>query len=107
VQDRASLLLQLAAIGMANPDQVDGILVITVAGEEQALQFEVLGEAELATELGPLATRRLVQLVRPGQARLELWLAPSRHWLPVRLRTTWPDGTVVTHTVRRLEGGTR
>jgi hypothetical protein len=104
VQDRTSLLIQLAAIGTADPDQIDGIVAIDVgvAEQQQTLMFEVVGEVQLETALGTIATRRLVQLVRPGQARLEVWLAPRQHWMPVRLRTTWPDGTIVTHTVRRI-----
>ncbi|MEO7580799.1 MAG: DUF3108 domain-containing protein, partial [Massilia sp.] len=95
-QDRAAVLLQMAGMGRADPDQMQGVLAFFVAGQSQAgvVRFEVIGEEELATPLGTLHTLRLVQLAPAGQPTLEVWLAPARDWLPVQLRLTGPDGTV-------------
>ncbi len=104
-QDQASLMMQLAGIGLSDARQMRGVIEIFVGAASDAgiVRFEVGAEESLQSALGALSAVHLVQQVEPGQRRLELWLAPQQHWLPVRLRTTWPDGTVATQTVSRIE----
>ncbi|MBC7453861.1 MAG: DUF3108 domain-containing protein [Massilia sp.] len=100
--DRAALLMQLAAIGLAEPDQMKEVLEFYVGTGVDAgvVRFQVLGaepEPEpLATALGTLDSVHLMQVVGPGEARLEVWLAPEHHWLPVQLRVKAVDGSVLT-----------
>jgi hypothetical protein len=103
-QDRASLLMQLAGIGLAEPDQVKDVLEFYVGGGNDAgvVRFQVLGEEQLDSAIGKLASVHLVQLAQPGQARLDVWLAPERHWLPVQLRITETDGSVLTQLVTAI-----
>lgn len=110
-QDRASVLMQLAGIGLAEPEQISGQvgneIRIVVAGADSAeiARYQVMGQEDVSTALGTLAAWRLAQVVPAGQERLELWLAPGQGWLPVRLRMVRPDGGSLTQTLTRIEPG--
>ncbi len=103
-QDGATLLMQLAGIGLADPDQLQEAVDIYVGRAEGAAveRFEVLGRERLATPLGSLETIRLARAAGP---RLEIWLAPDRGWLPVQLRTNAPDGSARTQVVQAITAG--
>lgn len=107
-QDRASVLVQLAGIGLAQPEQMQDTIEIVVGAPDGAgvARFQVLGSEQLATGAGTLATVRLAELAQPAgarRARLELWLAPAHDWMPVQLRVTAPDGSVATQVLTRIE----
>ncbi|WP_137174270.1 DUF3108 domain-containing protein [Massilia sp. HP4] len=104
-QDRASLLLQLAGMGRANPDQLRGVLTfwIGAAGGARQERYEAMGMETLDTGIGALEALHLAQLAPTGAPRLEIWLAPGQDWLPVQLRLTMPDGAVRTQTLAALE----
>jgi hypothetical protein len=105
-QDRASLLMQLAGMGLAEPDQIRDVIEVYVVGAQDAgiVKFQVLGQEDVESALGTLPSWHLAQVVRPGEARLELWLAPQHSWFPVQLRMTEPDGTVGTQVVTQIQG---
>ena len=88
IQDRASVLMQLAGIGLAEPDQVRDTIDVVVAGARdlRIARFRVMGSEDVATGAGTFATWHLAELAAPGMARLDVWLAPGQGWLPVRLR---------------------
>lgn len=104
-QDRASLLILLAGMGMENPLQLRATIALQVgaAGKASIMRFEAMGDEQVQTALGPMTALHLVQQARPGQARLELWLAPALNWLPAQLRDTWPDGSVATRLLTHAE----
>lgn len=104
IQDRASLLMQLAGIGLGEPEQLRGTVEVVVAGAADAVieRFEMAGVELLPTALGPIEAWHLAQPVVPGRARLEVWLAPARGWLPVQLRLTGADGVAATQTVSAI-----
>ncbi|WP_426114388.1 DUF3108 domain-containing protein [Massilia sp. PWRC2] len=106
-QDRASMLMRLAGMGLAGAAQLQGVIELQVAGSNglATVRFERIGDEEvLATGLGPLSTVHLAQLVALGQPRLEVWLAPERAWYPVRLKVTAADGSSATQTVTAYAG---
>ena len=104
-QDGATVLMQLAGIGLADPDQMQEAVEIYVgrAGAAAVERYQLLGSEALTTPVGVLDTLRLVRAAKPGEPRLELWLAPAQGWLPVQLRTTAPDGGVRTQVVKAIQ----
>lgn len=104
-QDRVSVLIFLSAIAAAHPGRLANGVTLYVAGPvgPAPVTFVAVGEEEVDTPAGRLATVHLTQEAPAGSAYLELWLAPSRHWLPVMMRTTAPDGSSVTQRARRIE----
>jgi hypothetical protein len=103
IQDRASLLMQLAGIGLAEPDQVRDSVDVVVAGARdlRIAHFRVLGREDVATGAGTFSTWHLAELAAPGVARLDVWLAPERDWLPVRLSVD-DGGARVTQTLSAI-----
>lgn len=98
-QDRLSWIAQLAAVVEADPARF-------VAGEQVVMQVAgARGDADLwtftvvAREPLELAGGRLDQALllrreprKPFDTRVEVWLDPSRHHLPARLRLTQAGG---------------
>lgn len=94
MQDRASLLMQLAGIGLARPGQLQNVIEIAVAdaGSARIERFQVMGEEQVETGAGPARALHLAQLAAAGEPRLDVWLAPDQGWLPIQLRLTGSDG---------------
>jgi hypothetical protein len=110
-QDRASVLMQLAGMGLAEPDQIRGQVQneirVVVAGADGAAiaRYQVMGEERLQTALGAMAAWRLAEVVPAGRERIEVWLAPEHGWLPVQIRRIGADGSSATQTLARIEPG--
>jgi hypothetical protein len=104
-QDAASVLMQLGAIGQADPDQLRSTLAFWIGGVKGArmVYLEKAGQERIDTGIGALDTVRLVRRAEDGLPQLEVWLAPARAWLPVQLRVTGPDGAVRTQTVSAID----
>lgn len=107
-QDRSSAQWQLAAVARAAPDKmVEGSeWRFFVAGRRNAEQwtFKVLGREKLKTPLGVLETVHLVKSPPkefPDQ-KLDLWLAPSKEWYPVKLRLEEDGGEFVEQTIQAI-----
>ena len=108
-QDRATVFMQLAGLGIAAPEQF-------VAGKKIAIQvaenreadkfiFVISGQEEIQTSLGKLQTWHVTRPPRPGlyNSTLELWFAPAYHWYPVQIRNTEPNGAVTTQTASKIQ----
>ncbi|WP_332879340.1 DUF3108 domain-containing protein [Massilia sp. S19_KUP03_FR1] len=105
-QDKASIPLQLAAIGRGDPSQLTGEIAVQVAEDKDAsvYRFVVVGQEEIETRMGRMQT---VHLSRPPVAgayssRLDIWLAPGHDWYPVRISNLEASGAVTTQTVSKI-----
>ncbi|MBK4736533.1 DUF3108 domain-containing protein [Noviherbaspirillum pedocola] len=97
-QDRASIVWQLAALGLGEPGrfapgaQID----VFVAGvrDGETWSMKVQGLEDIDTASGRIRAWHVVRVPRPGsyEQKLDIWLAPERHWYPMRLRWTETNG---------------
>lgn len=93
-QDRLSWMLQLAAIALAEPKRVATgsrvvLHVVGARGDSDVWAFQVTGSEEVSTPDGAVKTIKLLREPRkPHDTRVEVWLAPSLHYLPVRAKQT-------------------
>ncbi|MET3118227.1 hypothetical protein AAKU64_002458 [Undibacterium sp. GrIS 1.8] len=107
-QDKASVLMQLAGIGYADPSQfrTGREIVIQVAEERDAtnFQFVILGQEELKNKLGTFNTWHVVRPPRPGayNSQLDVWFAPDKNWYPVQVRNTESSGAITTQIVTKI-----
>lgn len=97
MQDRLSVLLQLAALIAAQPARYPpGTLVVlptATTREAQPWPFEVEGEELLQLPGGAMSALKLLRRPRHEfDQRIELWLAPGQDYAPVRVRLTQPNG---------------
>jgi hypothetical protein len=99
-QDRLSWMIQLPAIlqadaSLTRPGAQLRLFVAGTRGDGEAWQFEVLGREALQLPVGDVPEALLLRREpgRPYDTRVELWLDPTRQYLPVRVRfTTLPGG---------------
>jgi hypothetical protein len=105
-QDKASVPLQLAAIARGDPQQLSGNIDILVGEDRDAsvFSFVVLGQEQIDTRMGKIATWHLARPPKPGSynSRLDLWLAPDYGWMPVQIRNLEASGAVTTQTVNKI-----
>ena len=96
-QDRLSVMLQLGALLAGDPARypLDGAIAVQTVGPRDAdiWLFKVGPEETLALPMGEIVGRRLTRNARaPFDDTVELWLAPSLGYLPVRIKLTQPNG---------------
>lgn len=108
IQDRMSVLMQLAALGRGNPGAFAAGKVATfrVAGSSQSdnWHFKVVGNEELDTAMGKI---KAVHLERErdhddGQ-KIEVWLSAEHDWLPVRVLSKEANGDYLDQVVSKIE----
>ncbi|MBX3621442.1 MAG: DUF3108 domain-containing protein [Rhizobacter sp.] len=93
-QDRLSWMVQIAAIAEADPKRLAvgsrvSFYVVGARGDADVWTFRVEGPDEVTAAEQTLHTVKLLREPRkPHDTRVEVWLAPSLHHLPVRARLT-------------------
>jgi hypothetical protein len=66
-------------------------------------KYAFVGREKLDTELGPLETLHVKKVQAPDDKRaFDVWLAIEHHYLPVRIRYTERDGTVIDSVVTQI-----
>lgn len=105
-QDGLSWMLQLAAVAQAEPERASagGEIVLTVVGvrgEARPWRFRFEAVEPLKLGEGVVAAAKWVrESGEPYDARIEVWLDPARHHLPVRLRSAAAGSNGVFEMVR-------
>ncbi|BET12902.1 DUF3108 domain-containing protein [Pandoraea sputorum] len=98
-QDRFSVMMQLASYARGNPERYTQVgvtheftVVDTDSSEVWPVQY--VGSETMATRNGYVETRHFTRLPRKAgdERRVDIWLAPSLDWLPVRVKQTEPSG---------------
>ncbi|MDO9166704.1 MAG: DUF3108 domain-containing protein [Rhodoferax sp.] len=108
-QDRLSILVQLAAMIAGDPahyPQATTIAIQTIGPRDaDTWLFTVDKDETLALPGGELATLKLMRNPREEfDQKVELWLAPTLGYLPVRIRITEPNGDFVDQKWLATEG---
>ncbi|WP_426115472.1 DUF3108 domain-containing protein [Massilia sp. PWRC2] len=107
-QDRNSVLFQLAAVARAAPEKfvMGAEWKFFVAGRRDAdvWTFRVVKLDTVQTGVGTLDTVHLMRMAPPDakEQALDIWLAPSKEWYPVRLRFTDNDDEYVEQTLQSI-----
>jgi len=107
-QDRTSIQWQLAALARATPDKFKpgSEWAFFVAGRRDAAvwRFKVMKNEAVQIGTGEVNAVHLVKAPPPdaqGQ-QVDLWLAPSMDWYPVRVRFNDDDGDFVDQTLEKV-----
>jgi hypothetical protein len=107
-QDRASITWQLASNARAAAKKfvAGSSWQYFVAGrtDAQAWNFKVGKTEKIATPFGTINAIKVARLLPPGsrEQELDIWLAPSLEWYPVKLRFSEPDGEVIEQALQKI-----
>jgi len=108
-QDRVSVTWQLVGNARAAAKKfVSGSTwQYFVAGRVDAdtWNFKVGKAEKIVTTLGTVDAIKVERLLPPGsrEQQLDIWLAPSLEWYPVRLRFSEPNGDLIEQTLQQIE----
>ena len=97
-QDRFSVVMQLSSLVHGSPDAYKPGVVrqFSVADNDsnEIWPIETVGDENVQTADGNVEARHFTRLPRRegDRRRLDIWLAPTLGWLPVRILQTEPNG---------------
>ena len=100
-QDRTSITWQMVSIARGAPAKVvpgtEWPFLVAGRRDAEAWTFKVVGRETVRTPLGDFSAIRITKLPSSSreQQHLELWLAPSLEWYPVRMLFTESNGLEV------------
>jgi hypothetical protein len=107
-QDRLSVIWQLLSVARARPASfIPGSnWKFFVAGHRNGdfWTFQVKDKQRLRTNLGELDTLHVTYVPNDlnNGRQVDIWLAPSQEWFPVRLRFTEPGGDAIEQTIEKI-----
>jgi len=99
-QDRNSAIWQLVAIARGSHGRFrpNSVWQFFVAGPRDAERwtFKVSKQEDIRTPMGTMSTVHVIKLAPDGKGQqVDIWLAPSLEWYPVRLRYVEPNGDFI------------
>lgn len=98
-QDRFSMVMQLASLVRGNPTAytpgVTREFYVADNDSGETWPITTIGDETVNTDHGYVSARHFMRLPRHDgdKRRIDVWLAPSLGWLPVRLVQTEPNGS--------------
>lgn len=107
-QDRTSIIWQLISVARAAPQQFkpgsDWTFFVAGMHDAEAWTFKVVDTEKIKTPMGDLETVHIFKAPPPDakDQQLDIWLAPSLEWYPVRLRFTDPNKDFVEQTLQQI-----
>jgi hypothetical protein len=107
-QDRTSIIWQLISVARAVPKQFkpgsDWTFFVAGMRDAEAWTFKVINTEKIKTPMGELDAVHIFKAPPPDakDQQLDIWLAPSLEWYPVRLRFTDPNKDFVEQTLQQV-----
>jgi len=107
-QDRTSVVWQLVAVARAATKQFKpgSEWMFFVAGQRDAepWTFKVVEHDKITTGTGEVDAIHILREPRPDakEQKLDIWLAPSLEWYPIRIRLTEPNNDFVDQTLDKI-----
>ena len=100
-QDRFSMIFQLASLVRADPSRytpgVTRVFDVIDSNSAETWPIQTIGPDHTMLGTAQVETLHFMRLPRkPGdKRRIDVWLAPSMNWIPVRIMQTEPNGTQI------------
>ncbi|CAM2140087.1 DUF3108 domain-containing protein [Pararobbsia alpina] len=100
-QDRFSMFMQLSSLVRGNPSRftpgVTREFFVLDNDSGELWPIETVGDETVHTNMGFVPARHFTRLPRHegDRRKVDVWLAPSLGWLPIRFLQTEPDGTQI------------
>lgn len=110
-EDRTSAIWELIAVARATHGKFkeDSDWVFFVAGQHDAepWTFRVDKMEDVRTPMGNFSALHVTKEPPPDRKgqKVDIWLAPSLEWYPVRLRYTDPDGDFIEQSITGVKKG--
>lgn len=107
-QDRTSIIWQLISVARAAPQQFkpgsDWTFFVAGMHDAEPWTFKVIKNEKIKTPMGDLDVVHIFKAPPPDakDQQLDIWLAPSLEWYPVRLRFTDPNKDFVEQTLQQV-----
>jgi Protein of unknown function (DUF3108) len=100
-QDRFSMFMQLSSLVRGDPARytagVTREFFVLDNDSGETWPIETVGDESVQTSLGFVPARHFTRLPRRDgdRRKVDVWLAPSLGWLPIRFMQTEPNGTQI------------
>ncbi|HZW11815.1 MAG TPA: DUF3108 domain-containing protein [Noviherbaspirillum sp.] len=107
-QDRNSAVWQLISIARAAPAKfkpgTSWTFVVAGTRHAEPWTFKVVKRDKVTTPLGEMNALHIVRMPQPDDKdqQLDIWLAPSLEWYPVRLRFSDDNGDYIEQTLQKI-----